>query len=125
MSRNYDIYCKIIFQQGRKSADNIKSLLLNMDEEEEDKPEMPIMAGVSIEVATPVTAYRVRERMAIEKTEFIVANDYQNFLVLMHEFQKFHDRSKVDMQTPFPEAQLLHRFGSPGAQGSWWHVYNW
>ena len=95
-----------------------------MDEEEE-LPEMLCMNGVTISVTKPITAWRVRERMAIEKTDFVVANDAQNFHALMVQFQKYFEKSKEDMEAQFPEAMLLHNFGSPGAQGSWWHVYNW
>ena len=99
--------------------------MLNVHDDEEELPQMLVMSGVTVSMTKPVSAWRIRERMAVEKTDHIVAMDFQNFEALMERFQEYYEKSMVDMQTPFPEAQLLHRFGDPGAQRTWWHCYHW
>ena len=99
--------------------------MLLTDDDEEELPRMQVMAGVFISITKPVSAQRIRERMQIEKMDTIVSSDAQNFEALMKDFQKYHDKASEDDSTAFPEAIFLQRYGSPGAQGSWWHVYNW
>ena len=86
---------------------------------------MQVMVGVKIPVVRPINAQRIRERMAIETMDHVVAADYQNFESLMREFQRFFNKAKADSNAAFPEATLLQKYGSPGTQGSWWNVYCW
>ena len=83
------------------------------------------MDGVFISMKRPISAVRIRERMAIESADFIAALDFQNFESLMKVFQQYYEKSKEDDDADFPEAILLQRFGSPGGQGTWWHLYHW
>ena len=122
------LICYLTFelQEGRKSQKSIKSLLIN--ENDEDVPDLPalqVMANVTISLIKPISAGRIRERMAIENMDFTVAMDYQNFEAIMQVFQTYFEKAKEDADADFPEAQLLQRFGSPGAQRSWWQTYHW
>ena len=83
------------------------------------------MVGVTIPIIKPISAQRIRERMAIETMDHTVAADYQNFESLMKDFQKFDEKFKADSKAAFPETIYMHKYGSPGAQGSWWNVYQW